>query len=293
MSSHIHNLLTTPAYFEITLFLISIVAGTLGAILGLGGGIIIIPTLTLLFGVNIRYAIGASIISVIATSSGAAATYVKDHITNIRVAMLLEVATSIGALTGAMLATLINGQFLFFLFGVVLLYSAIMMIRGNSDDREKPVSPDPWAVRLKLNSSYPDAALGKEVFYEVTHVVLGFFFMIGAGILSGLLGIGSGAMKVPAMDRAMGLPIKVSSATSNFMIGVTGAASAGAYFMRGMILPSLAAPVAIGVLVGSAIGTRLMVRLPNKQIRRAFVVVLFIIAIQMGLRGLGIGGQGE
>ena len=287
--SDLHHLLATPAYFELTLFLISIVAGTLGAVLGLGGGIIIIPTLTLLFGINIRYAIGASIVSIIATSSGAAATYVKDHITNIRVAMLLEVATSVGALTGALLATVVNGEFLFFLFAILLFYSAIAMLLGGGREHSRMTQPDPLATRLKLNSSYPDRVLGREVSYNVTHVTLGFFLMIGAGILSGLLGIGSGSMKVPAMDRAMGLPIKVSTATSNFMIGVTGAASAGAYFMRGMILPSLAAPVAIGVLVGSAIGTRLMVRLPATQIRRAFVVVLVIISIQMGMRGFGFG----
>lgn len=286
--SILHEIIRTPVYFEPLLFVISVIAGTVGAILGLGGGVIIIPTLTLLFGINIRYAIGASIISVIATSSGAAATYVKDHITNIRVAILLEVATSYGAISGAFLTSYFNTQALFLLFAGILMYSALSMLKGKRQDMAQGEGEgDPLAVKLGLNSSYPDKALGREVTYAVHHVRLGFFLMMGAGLLSGLLGIGSGSLKVPAMDRAMRLPIKVSSATSNFMIGVTAAASAGTYFMRGDILPALAAPVALGVIVGSWIGTKLMMRAPSRQIRIAFVVVLVIISIQMGLKGLG------
>lgn len=282
----LHEWLAQPACFEIVLFTISIVAGTLGAILGLGGGIIVIPTLTLLFGVNIRYAIGASIVSIIATSSGAAATYVKDRITNIRVAMLLEVATSVGALSGAILASYVKAQWLFLLFAAILLYSAFTMWRGNRREGQSPHAEDPLATKLRLHSSYPDAALGgQEVAYRVSNVVLGFVLMLFAGLTSALLGIGSGSLKVPAMDRAMGLPIKVSTATSNFMIGVTGAASAGVFFMEGLILPALAAPVALGVLVGSSIGTKLMVKLPAREIRRAFVVVLLVIAVQMLVKG--------
>lgn len=280
-----HDLLTTPAWFETLLFGISVVAGTLGAILGLGGGVILIPVMTLGFGINIRYAIGASIVSVIATSSGAAATYVKDHITNIRVAMLLEVATSCGALGGALIAAYVNTRFLFAVFAVILVYSAFAMVRGRSKDvPEQPRPADPLATKLGLDSSYPDKSLGRDVAYTVHRVKLGFLLMIGAGMTSGLLGVGSGVLKVPAMDRAMGLPIKVSSATSNFMIGVTAAASAGTYFMRGDILPALAAPVALGVLLGAWIGTRLMMRAPSRQIRIAFVFVLVGVALEMGLR---------
>lgn len=280
-------MLSDPTVFQIVLLLISVAAGTLGSIVGLGGGMIVIPALTLLFGVNIHYAIGASIVSVIATSSGAAATYVRDHITNIRVAMLLEVATSIGAICGAALSASFNAQVLFLLFSAILLYSAYTMGRDRDGHLERAKS-DPWAEKLKLNSSYPDAALGKEIAYQVTGVPLAFCLMIGAGAISGLLGIGSGALKVPAMDRAMRLPIKVSSATSNFMIGVTAAASAGAYYMKGDIIPFIAAPVALGVFLGAQIGTTLMTRMHASRVRKLFILLLFFISFQMGLKGLGI-----
>lgn len=273
-----------PFTFELALFLISVAAGVFGAVLGLGGGVLIVPALTLLFGVEIRYAVGASIVSVIATSSGAAATYVRDHITNIRVAMLLEVATTIGALGGAMLAPYFPARVIFVVFSLILLYSAVVMFLKRGDHTIK-TTRDPWALRLRLNSSYPDH--GQTVSYAVDRVPLGFTLMLGAGLVSGLLGIGSGALKVPAMDTAMKLPIKVSSATSNFMIGVTAAASAGAYYMRGDILPVLAAPVALGVLCGAIVGTRLMMRLHNERIRQIFIVVLVLIAVQMGVKALG------
>ncbi len=280
--------IATPGKFELAVLLFSIVAGTFGSILGLGGGVIIVPVLTLLFGVHIRYAIGASIVSVIATSSGAAATYVKDHVTNIRVAMLLEVATTLGALFGAAISSFIPQNDLYLLFGLIVLYSAGMMLRKRGAHGAPLAKGDVWAEKLKLNSSYPDAALHKEVEYAVTGIPLGFSLMLGAGVISGLLGIGSGALKVPAMDSAMKLPIKVSSATSNFMIGVTAAASAGAYYMKGDILPFLAAPVALGVLLGSIFGTRLMMRLPGAQIRKIFIIVLLLIAIEMVGRAFGV-----
>lgn len=267
----------------------SIGAGVFGALLGLGGGVVIVPVLTLGLGINIRYAIGASIVSVIATSSGAAATYVKDHLTNIRVAMLLEVATTLGALCGAVASAFVPEKQLFFVFSAILFYSAWIMLRKRHHEEVAPlVNADYWAKKFRLNASYPDHALGKEIPYAVTHVPLGFSLMLGAGVISGLLGIGSGALKVPAMDSAMRLPIKVSAATSNFMIGVTAAASAGAYYMRGDILPLLAAPVALGVLLGSWIGTKLMMRLHSKKIRVIFIGVLAVIAVQMGLRAFGI-----
>lgn len=276
---------------ELSLLLMSIFAGFLGSILGLGGGIVVIPVLTLAYGVNIRYAIGASIVSVIATSSGAAATYVRDHLTNVRLAIFLEIGTTLGAITGAVIAAYVKSDVLFILFSLLLLQSAYLMWkRGKHIEHSAAVENEahPWAYKMKLNSSYPDALLGKEVSYLVHAVPLGFFYMLGAGLLSGLLGIGSGILKVLAMDSAMKLPIKVSSATSNFMIGVTAAASAGAYYMRGDIIPSLAAPVAIGVLIGSLFGTKLMTRLPAAMIRKFFIIVLLIVAIQMGLRGFGV-----
>ncbi|MEO5970140.1 MAG: sulfite exporter TauE/SafE family protein [Bdellovibrionia bacterium] len=278
---------SAPIFISLV-FLTSTFAGALGSILGLGGGVIVIPVLTLGLGVNIRYAIGASIVSVIATSSGAAATYVKDHITNIRVAMLLEVATTIGALCGVLASAFISTQWLYLVFSLILLYSAYSMGKQSRQNRAPLKQGDKWADKLKLHSSYPDLATGKEVHYSVTGVPLGFTLMMGAGVISGLLGIGSGALKVPAMDGAMKLPIKVSSATSNFMIGVTAAASAGAYYMRGDIIPLLAAPVALGVLFGSLFGTRLMMQMPTKKIRQMFVFVLVFIALQMGLKAFGV-----
>lgn len=264
------------------------VAGTLGSLLGLGGGIIIIPGLTLLLGVDIRYAIGASLVAVIATSSGAAATYVRDRLTNLRLAMLLEVATAAGALCGALLAGKFSTQVLFLLFAGIMGYSAFMMARSRNEEIPTGVKEHPLAAKLRLASSYPDAALKREVPYVVARLPLGVFLMYAAGLLSGLLGIGSGTLKVPAMDRALRLPMKVSSATSNFMMGVTAAASAWVYLARGDIAPLIAGPAALGVLAGSAIGTRLLSRARASRIRTLFAAVLCVIAIQMVLRGTGV-----
>lgn len=273
------------------ILVVSVVAGCFGAILGLGGAVILTPFLTLGFGINIRYAVGASIISVIATSSGAAASYVKDRITNIRLAIFLEMATTLGALVGVTLSTLINPKLLYFIFAFVLLQSAFLMWRRTTqvdEFQDDPAQiPHGLAMKLNLNSQYPEVSLGKEVKYQVSRIPLGFFYMLVAGVLSGLLGIGSGVLKVLAMDSVMGLPIKVSSATSNFMIGVTAAASACVYFLKGDIIPELAAPVALGVLLGAWIGSKLLVVIPATKIRKLFVVVLVIVAIQMGLKGLG------
>lgn len=273
--------------FVVVMFLSAIGAGMLGSLVGLGGGILIVPILTIGFGVDIHLAIGASIISVIATSSGAAAAFVRDHMTNIRVAMLLELATSFGAVSGAIVAAWINPKALFFLFGGILIFSVFPMIKKLGEEIPKGVVNDDLANRLRLNSYYPDRKHGV-VHYNVTRVPLGFVMMYVAGIVSGLLGIGSGALKVLAMDTAMRLPIKVSSATSNFMIGVTAAASSGIYFWRGDIVPEIAAPVALGVLAGATVGARLLVRFRSETIRRIFIVVLVIVAVQMFLKGLGI-----
>jgi uncharacterized membrane protein YfcA len=275
----------TPLEFAFTLLGISIGAGFLGALVGLGGGVIVVPVLTLLYGIDIRYAIGASIVSVIATSSGAAAAYVRERLTNLRVAMLLELGTTMGAVSGALIAGFIHSRWLFTIFGLVLIYSGVAMLRRSRGPREN-VPPDRWADRLRLHGSYFDEIRGEEVGYRVTHTRLGLVLMYGAGLISGLLGIGSGVFKVPAMDLGMRIPLKVSSATSNFMIGVTAAASAGVYFARGDIDPFIAAPVATGVVIGALAGSRTLPRIDNRLLRLVFVLVLLAISVQMLWKGL-------
>lgn len=269
--------------YEFILLMSSITAGFLGSLLGLGGGIIVVPVLTLFFQVNIRYAIAASLISIVATSSGAAAGYLKDHLTNLRVAVLLEIGTVTGAITGFLIARRIQTSLLFLFFGVFLLFSALMMLRKRGEHFS--TQDHPWSQKLGLASSYPDAQ-GKPLFYKVEKVPQGLAAMYFAGVLSSLLGIGSGIFKVLAMDGAMKLPMKVSSATSNFMIGVTAAASAGAFLLRGDVRPEIAAPVAVGIIVGSWVGSRVMVKLPSSLIRKIFVVVLVIVSVQMIIKGL-------
>jgi len=282
----------TPLGFTLAVFGISFAAGLGGALLGLGGGIVVVPALTIALGIDIRFAMGASVVSVIATSSGAAAAYVRDKITNLRVAMFLEIATTSGALVGALLAGWIDRRWLHFVFAVVLAYSALAMLvrlrRGvGRPSRPAPVpAPDAWADRLRLHGSYFDPALGVEVRYRVARSRVGLALMFVAGAVSGLLGIGSGALKVPAMDLAMGLPMKASTATSNFMIGVTAAATAGVYFARGDIEPFVAAPVAAGVLVGALVGSRLLPHVRGRWIRVAFVGVLLFVAAEMFQQGI-------
>ena len=271
----------TTTEFTLLVAIGSLLAGLLGSLTGLGGGVVIVPMLTLLFGVDFRYAVGASLVSVIATSSGAAAAYVREGYTNIRIGMFLEVATTIGAIAGAALAGLIPTSVLAVVLGVVLLYSAFLA--GRRDEEHVVVTPVPLAQRFRLDGSYPTPDGDRE--YHVQHVRTGFGIMLGAGVLSGLLGIGSGAVKVLAMDQAMCLPFKVSTTTSNFMIGVTAAASAGVYFSRGDIDPFVAAPVAAGVLMGATLGSRLLGKLKGGVIRVVFVVVLLWVAAEMLLKG--------
>lgn len=260
----------------------SVFAGFLGSLLGLGGGIIIVPVLTLALGIDIRYAIAASLISIVATSSGAAASFLKDHLTNLRLAVLLEIGTVGGAIIGFLLAKNINSQYLFILFGFFLLFSALMMLRKKEDHRA--TIDHPWSEKLKLAGHYTEKN-GAVINYKVASVPLGLGLMFIAGILSALLGIGSGIFKVMAMDGVMKIPMKISSATSNFMIGVTATASAGAYFLRGDIRPEIACPVSVGIIIGSWIGARMMPKMPAAAIRKIFVVVLSIVAIQMLLKG--------
>jgi len=275
-----------PLTFFVILFGASVVAGALGALLGLGGGIIIVPVLTLLAGLNMHYAIGASIVSVIATSSGAAATYVKDKITNLRLGMFLEMATTTGAVTGAVVAGLLPGRVLSVVFGLVLAHAAWTMHRSREEDVPTGVVGSPLATRLRLHGAYYDPALNRRVDYQITGVPQGFGMMWIAGLISGLLGIGSGVFKVIAMDLMMKAPLKVSTTTSNFMIGVTATASAGIYFLRGDINPFIAAPVALGILLGTVAGTQLLLHLRGAAIRRVFLLVLVVVAIQMIWRGI-------
>lgn len=250
------------------------------------GGIIITPVLTLFYGVDIKYAIGASIVSVIATSSGAAIAYLKDKITNIRIGMFLEVGTTLGAMTGAFLSGIIDPKYLYFIFGLLLSFSAFMMIKKSKDELPIDVAMHPMAQRLGLGGEYFDKSLNTQVKYNVDGVYGGIGMMYLAGIISGLLGIGSGIFKVLAMDSFMKLPLKVSSATSNFMIGVTAAASASVYFLRGDINPQIAAPIALGVLIGATIGTRAMQHMKSKTIRIIFIPVLVFVSIEMIVKGV-------
>jgi uncharacterized membrane protein YfcA len=273
----------TVITFTIAVAVGSVAAGFLGALTGLGGGVVLVPMLVLLFGVDIRYAIGASLVSVIATSSGAAAAYVREGYSNIRVGMFLEIATTLGALSGALVATRVPTSGLAIVFGCVLLYSAYLS-RHRHDHSASEGPPDRWATLLRLDSTYPTAAGERR--YHVRGVPAGFGLMYVAGVLSGLLGIGSGAVKVLAMDQAMRLPFKVSTTTSNFMIGVTAAASAGVYLRRGYIDPGLAMPVVLGVLFGSMQGARVLASAPAHRLRFVFMWVIVALAAEMLFNGV-------
>jgi uncharacterized protein len=276
--------------FGIWLFAVSVGASALGGMLGMASGIFIVPILTMFGGVSIRSAIAASIVSVIACSCGSAAPFLKGRLTNIRLAIVLETATTLGALTGVLLIGILPVPVLFFLFAVILALSAQQMLARRSEPAGGATLANArgWATTLRLHSSYPDRTLGRSVAYQVQRVPLGLVLMYGAGLISALLGIGSGVLKIPAMDSALRLPIKVSSATSNFMIGVTAAASAGAYFVRGDIVPAIAGPVALGSVVGAVIGARILMVVSNERIRVLFIVVLVVLAVQMFLSAFGV-----
>ena len=259
----------------------SLLAGLLGSMTGLGGGVVLVPMLALLFKVDLHYAIGASLISVIATSSGSAAAYVREGFSNIRIGMFLEMATTVGAMAGAWLATRTPTRGIAIIFGLVLLYSVYLSYKGHDD---LIIPRNKWSDRFKMNGTFPGPD-GKEQKYAVKNISGGFATMFGAGTLSGLLGIGSGAVKVLAMDHIMRIPFKVSTTTSNFMIGVTAAASAGIYLRRGYIDPTLAAPVMIGVLIGSLLGAKLLIKSNVKSLRIVFSVVIFFLAIEMIYNG--------
>ncbi len=273
----------TVLVFTLIVLVGAFLAGLLGSLTGLGGGVIIIPLLTLGLGVNIHYAIGASIVSVIATSSGSAAAYVKEGITNVRIGMFLEIATTISAIVGVVIATYINANSIMVVFGLILLFSAFMMLKKKIDqsDNEKTSA---LAKYFKLNGSYPTEDGLKE--YAVHNVMGGFAMMFVAGTLSGLLGIGSGALKVIGMDNIMKIPFKVSTTTSNFMIGVTAAASALIYLHKGQINPIIAMPVSLGVILGATLGAKILIRTKTDKLKWIFAVVVGFLALQMIYNGL-------
>jgi len=270
------------------IFLLSIVAGFVGALFGLGGGVLIIPFLTLVEGVPVPLAVGASIVSVVATSSASAATYVQDHLTNLRLGMFLEIGTVAGAITGAFVSVFLPASALFILFGIILLYATIVMIRARGIDFPANVRADKTSRILALSSQYEDHSLNRIVKYEVTRTPLTVFIGFFAGIVSGLLGVGGGIINVPTMNLVSKVPVKVASATSNFMIGVTAAASASVYLLRGDVHPLLAAPLIIGVAVGALLGTRVLKVTPPTRVKVAFGILLAAISLLMILKGFNL-----
>jgi uncharacterized membrane protein YfcA len=272
--------------FYISLILLAIIAGIIGSLLGIGGGIVIIPILILLYHINIREAIGASIISVIATSSGAASVYLKDKLINLKTGMFLEIATTTGAISGATLLGIINPQILFFIFAFVLIISIYPMIMKRENNKEG-IQNDYISKKLELASSYTDND-GVVYKYGVNNTPYGLIMMYIAGFASGLLGIGSGVFKVIAMDDIMHIPMKVSTTTSNFMIGVTALASSVIYLIKGYINPYLALPVMAGIFIGSLLGTKILRKTSNQNLKVIFSIILLIIAIEMVLRGVGL-----
>ena len=269
------------------LMAVSVGASALGGILGMASGIFIVPILTTFGHVELHTAIGASIVSVIACSCGGSAPFLEGRLTNVRLAIVLEVATTLGALTGVFLAGIVPVSALYFLFAAILLISARqMLVRREVTASEESPAPG-WSSPLQLHSSYP--ANGRLVAYRVHRLPLGLALMYGAGLISALLGIGSGVLKIPAMDTALRLPIKVSSATSNFMIGVTAATSAGAFFLRGEVVPSIAGPVALGSVLGSVLGARILLVISSAKIRVLFVIILAALSVQMLFSAFGVG----
>ena len=270
--------------FTTLLFLGAILAGLVGSLTGLGGGVVIIPLLTLAFGVDMRYAVGAALVTSIATSSGAAAAYIKEGITNTRIGMFLEIATTAGAVGGAMIAIYLDKKYIAIIFGCILIFSALRNFKKKELVNDSPLPESKLAKKLKLNGSYPTSQGATS--YKVNNVVGGFSLMTLAGILSGLLGIGSGALKVLAMDTAMKIPFKVSTTTSNFMVGVTAAASAVIYLQRGYIDPGLAMPIVVGVLIGAFLGSKILPKANVRKLRMLFSIIIFILAIMMMYNGI-------
>jgi len=272
----------SPLEFTLAAFAIAVSAGLVGSLLGIGGGIIIVPCLTLLLGVDMHLALGASFVGVVATSSGAAAAYVRDGLANLRLAMLLEVTTVFGALFGALLSSHVSARALQAVFGALLVYSAAAMFITQLRAKENaPIPEDAWARKLRLEGAYYDGTTKSMVPYRATRTWFGLVVSLVAGLISGLLAVGGGIIKVPAMHLGMRLPIKVCTATSNLMMGVTAAAGAAVYFSQGKVAPIIAAPVAVGVLGGATVGARFLPKVKSNWVRAGFTVLLVIVAIQM------------
>ena len=265
------------------LFFGAVAAGLLGSLTGLGGGVVIIPLLTLGFGIPMHYAIGASLVSVIGTSSGAAVAFVKEGFTNVRIGMFLEIATTTGAIIGALVSGILNPNTIGIIFASILILTVILSLRKKPDHQE-PLIKGSLEDKLRLYGTFPDQGVMKD--YAARNTVSGFLMMIFAGAMSGLLGIGSGALKVLAMDNMMRLPFKVSTTTSNFMIGVTAVASSLIYFQRGEIIPVIVAPVLIGVVLGSYIGSKTLIVSQTKKLKIVFGVVVTILSIYMMYNGI-------
>jgi uncharacterized protein len=274
--------------FSVWLFAVSLGASALGGMLGMASGIFIVPVLTIFAPIDIRTAIGASIVSVIACSCASAAPFLKSGLTNVRLAVVLETATTLGALTGVLLSGFVPVSVLNVIFAAILFVSAQQMLARRREPTMATPAPASREWARRLDSRYLDPALGRELAYRVERLPLGLMLMYGAGLISALLGIGSGVLKIPAMDNALRLPLKVSSATSNFMIGVTASASAGAYFVRGDVVAAVAGPVALGSVVGAVLGARILMATPHEKLRLLFVVVLLALGVQMLLAAFGI-----
>ncbi len=272
--------------FEL-IFLISIAAGFVGAMSGMGGGIILIPALTFL-GMDIKHSIAVSIISVIATSSGSASAYVRDKITNLKIGMFLEMFTILGAIVGAAITLATGQRYLYFLFGIVLLASWVALLIQRRIKEKPEAQQDRFSQWLELSGSYYDQATHETISYKAVRSYFGALLMFGAGLVAGLLGIGAGALKVLIHDLVMGLPPKVSTTTSNLIIGVTALAGASVYLAAGLVDTGLIAPVILGVVAGAFIGTRVLVKVTNQVVRNIFLVVLIVLGLEMLLRGFGV-----
>ncbi len=268
----------------------SLLGGVIGAISGLGGGIVIVPVLTLFLRIPVEQAIGASVVSVIAVSSGAGSVYVRDHITNVRIAMFLNFFTVVGAILGAgVLVKFLNDNRLEILFGLTLLLSLLPLLARMAEELPRGVKKDDRLARwLQMRGSYFDQRLQREVPYWAERIPTASGVMTVAGLMAGILGIGAGVLKVLALETGMRLPVKVSTATRNFMIGVTAAAAAGVYLHRGLVLPFVVVPVAASVLLGALLGTKMMERMSNVLVRKIFAVALLVMGVQMLLSGLGM-----
>lgn len=277
----------TILFFTLLAFICALFTGLLGSLTGLGGGIFLTPFLTLFLDVDPHYALATSLIAVICTSSGASLTFLKEKLTNFRIGLFLETAAVIGAPIGATIALYLPKQLIFILFGLLLLNTAYLNVKGitNGNRRDFSFASDPLALKLKMPDQYL-TSWGEWITYPVRQIKTGWSLMFGAGILSGILGIGSGSLKVLAMDRVMGLPYKISTATSNFMIGLTAIAGVGIYWREGFVLPELVTPVLPGVLVGAYLGSKMLSGIPIHKTRWVFTIAITFFAMQMLYKGI-------